>query len=187
MKHRTEYAIPKRALLRMRLDERQRVAAILNDPAHPQWTAEQRRVQVLAGDRAQHKFMSAYYLVEALRTLEAFAAQHYEAAPSKYGSPVGDRLRRFYPNLCYRLRDRLDPMFEIEEFAPYKPRFEKLEKKYLAGLRSADDLARDFEGAKKRNQRHEGYLQAFGNIYPQLKALLTELVEIGNSMQMKRP
>ena len=78
-----------------------------------------------------------------------------------------------------RLCNRLTPMFEIEEFAPFKPRFGKLEKKYLAGLKSADDSARDLEGAKKRKQRHEGYRRAFGYIYPDLKALLIELVEIG--------
>ena len=186
MKLVTEYTIPKRALLRMRFDERQRVADVLNDPQNPHWTAEQRRVQVLAGDRAQHEFMSAYYLVEALKTLEAFAAQHYDAEPNKFSSPVGDRLRWYYPKLFLRLRDRLEAMFVIPDFAPYKPRFEKLEKRYLAGLKSADDSARDLKGIKKRKQRHEGYRQAFGNIYLDLKALLVELVEIGNSMQTRK-
>jgi hypothetical protein len=181
--------IPAHVRASMSAAEKLRNQIILDGPklGHP-WITTHRRIEVLAGTPATLKHIAGYFPHEALATLDRFAKTHWRR-PAEKGSDaestMNNRIKVFYPDLFSNLRCRLTALLEIPQCAVLRKAFETLEAAFLFDLTAADRLARNLEGAQKRNRRHDDYRLAFANIYDDLRDLLLELVAIGEAMQQR--
>ena len=148
-----------------------------------------RQAEVITGDAETHRHFGGYFFDGAFATFESFAEVHHRREPTQglhSDSTVANRLKRHYPDLMPRLRARLSAMFELPQLAPERARFDRIETAYYADLTSADQLARNLEGAQKQKSRHDNYRVAFFNIHDDLRDLLLDLVAIGDDMQRRK-
>ncbi len=153
------------------------------------YIAEYRKAEVLAGGDEFIKIVAGYFPHESLRLLETFAQRHCRQPPGKgllADSTIGVRNRRYYPSLFVLLRARLTALFEVREFATHRMAFEKLEADYKQDLAAAVQQVRRLSGTKRSIRLHDLYKLAFGSIYEDLHGLLSELVAIGDTMQVGR-
>lgn len=182
--------IPKHVLAAMSVPQRDYYRTVLNGPkvGHGYVTAH-RQMEVRAGDTQTRRHLASYFFAEALATLESFVAVHYRAEPTTGAhseSTVANRVKKHYPELFVRLRDRLSAMFEMPELAHERARFEELEGEFYADLAGAERLARRLEVSDRTKRLHTDYHLAFGNIHDALRGLLLELVAFGEEQQRKR-
>lgn len=131
------------------------------------------------------KAIANYFPEVALSKFESFAETHYRREPTKgHGteSTMSERVRSHYPRFFRHLRTRLQALFEIPQFSPERTRFDLIEESFFADLESAGRLARKLTGKDRVKGLHTDYRRAFANIQEDLRALLLDLVSIGQAM-----
>ena len=182
--------IPKHVLAAMSGPQRDYYRTVLDGPklGHGYITAH-RQMEVRMGDAQTRKHFASYFFAETLATFDSFVKVHYRGEPTigAYSeSTVAHRVKKHYPELFPRLRDRLSAMFEMPELAHERARFEQLEGDFYADLAGAERLARRLEGSERTKRLHADCRLAFGNIYDALSGLLLDLSAFGEEQQRKR-
>lgn len=182
--------IPKHVLAAMSVPQRDYYRTVLDGPklGHGYITAH-RQLEVIMGDTETRRHFASYFFTETQATFESFVKVHYRGEPTTGAyseSTIENRVKKHYPELFTRLRDRLSAMFEMPELARERARFEQLEGAFYADLAGAERLSRGLEGNERIKRLHVDYRLAFANIYDALRSLLLDLVAFGEEQQRKR-
>lgn len=142
----------------------------------PEYITASRRLEMKSADTDRRNFFLSYWPQTALQNLEKFRASHYDAKPDPVFSPVGDRLRRYYPDLFAHLGCRMDALAEACDSHPdlklIVSSYNERKASYFRLLTEADELTAHLRGMPKRTRRHALYREAFAATYPDLKRLL---------------
>lgn len=150
----------------------------------PEWITAHRRLEMELADTDRRHFFLGYWPSEALHILESFRREHFDAEPHPTFSSVGDRLKRFYPNLFPMLDMRMGALGVAANshpaLLPIWKAYENLKASYFRKLAAAEELTNHLEGKQRRKQRHTYYLEAFAAIYPDLKSLIDSLIHLRN-------
>ena len=147
-----------------------------------------RQLEARMSSAAGQRMIAEYFPDEALATFDRFSKRHWRNEPTRgrgSESTLSERIRIHYPKLFANLRTRLAALFEISYFAAERVRFELLEEAYFNDLACAETIARKLEGSERKLRLHNDYRLAFANIHNELRALLLELVAIGETMQQR--
>ena len=158
-------------------------AAYFNHPHGfgPESITAQRKLEMQIADTEQRDFFLSYWPETALENLERFKVSHYDAEPDPVFSPVGDRLRRYYPDLFAHLGCRMEGLADVLDthptLRPLVDRYDAIKADYFRMLAAAEELCKHLTGKPKQTRRHKRYREVFAAIYPNLKRLLEELVQ----------
>ena len=171
--------LPEHQRAAMSAGQRTYYKAVLNGPktGHGYVTAH-RQAEMLTGTHETRRRFSDYFPQESLVTLDSFIETHWRQEPTTGGnveSTLANRIKRHYPDLFPRLRDRLSAMFELPQFAAERIRFELLEEAFYSDLACAEQLARRLDGSERRKRLHSDYRLAFANIHDGLHGLVSDL------------
>lgn len=166
-------------------EERAFFEAVLSAPLAlgPEWTTGRRRIEMQEADIDRRNFFLSYWPQEALKDLELFKRDHFDALPTEGAyatSSITERVEFHYPYLFKFLDARMAPLGDTLDTHPhlagYWNGYSELKASYWRKLTAAEELTADVESATRRfAKRHELYMMAFEAAYPRLHELLNEL------------
>lgn len=159
----------------------------------PEWITAHRALEMQLAESGRREFFLEYWPHEALAALERFWGHHYNRTPDKghhAESSVSLRVRKFYPELfTMHLRPRVAPLEYIADTHPHLydlwTQFRALDDSYHRKLNAAAELAGNIPDPKERKaQLHTLYRLAFQSVYPPLRAVLMEMMEVADTLRI---